>query len=107
MALRIQPAKGELSDASSAATGATFLALSAWVLATRRDDSFMGGFVFAAMVIALLAGLPAVFFELPAEGLAVGAMVALPPAGLMLFRTSRSVRRISHAAMNRSIGSFS
>ncbi len=73
------------------ATGVTFLALSAWVLATRRDFSFMGGFLFAGMVIALLAGLAAVFFELPALGLAVAAMVALLAAGLMLFETSRIV----------------
>ena len=73
------------------ATGATFLALSGWVLATRRDFSFMGGFLFAGMVVALLAGLGAVFFELPALGLAVSAMVALLSAGLILFETSRIV----------------
>ncbi len=74
-----------------AATGATFLALSSWVLATRRDFSFMGGFLFAGMVIALLAGLGAVFFQIPALGLAVSAMVALLSAGLILFETSRIV----------------
>ena len=46
-----------------AATGATFLALSAYVLKTRRDFSFMGGFLFAGMVIAILAGLGAMFFK--------------------------------------------
>jgi modulator of FtsH protease len=74
-----------------AATGVTFFALSAWVLATRRDFSFMGGFLFAGMVIALLAGLGAVFFQIPALGLAVSAMVALLSAGLILFETSRIV----------------
>jgi len=73
------------------ATGATFLALSGWVLATKRDFSFMGGFLFAGMVVALLAGLGAMFFELPALGLAVSAMVALLSAGLILFETSRIV----------------
>lgn len=73
------------------ATGVTFLALSGWVLATRRDFSFMGGFLFAGMVVALLAGLGAVFFELPALGLAVSAMVALLSAGMILFETSRIV----------------
>ena len=73
------------------ATGATFLALSGWVLVTKRDFSFMGGFLFAGMVVALLAGLGAVFFELPALGLAVSAMVALLSAGLILFETSRIV----------------
>jgi len=74
------------------ATGATFLALSAWVLTTKRDFSFMGGFLFAGMVIALLAGLGAIFFEMPALGLAVSAMVALLSAGMILFETSNIVR---------------
>lgn len=73
------------------ATGATFLALSGWVLATRRDFSFMGGFLFAGMVIAVLAGLAAMFFQVPALGLAVSALVALLSAGLILFETSRIV----------------
>jgi modulator of FtsH protease len=73
------------------ATGATFLALSAYVLKTRRDFGFMGGFLFAGMVIALLASLAAVFLEIPALGLAVSAMVALLSAGLILFETSRIV----------------
>ena len=74
-----------------AATGATFLALSGYVLATRRDFSFMGGFLFVGMVIALIAGVAAVFLQIPALGLAVSAMVALLSAGLILFETSRIV----------------
>ncbi|MBU3738350.1 MAG: Bax inhibitor-1/YccA family protein [Rhodoferax sp.] len=74
-----------------AATGAIFLALSAWVLTTRRDFSWMGGMLFAGMVVALLAGLAALFFEIPALGLAVSAMVALLSAGLILFETSQIV----------------
>jgi modulator of FtsH protease len=73
------------------ATGVTFMALSAWVLTTRRDFGFMGGFLFAGMIVALLAGLAAIFFEMPALGLAVSAMVALLSAGLILFETSRIV----------------
>ena len=74
------------------ATGATFLALSAWVLATKRDFTFMGGLLFAGMVIAALAGLGAMFFNMPALGLAVSAMVALLSAGMILFETSNIVR---------------
>ena len=73
------------------ATGVTFLALSAYVLTTRRDFSFMGGFLFASMVIALLAGIGAMVFAMPALGLAVSGMVALLSAGLILFETSRIV----------------
>ena len=75
-----------------AATGATFLALASYVMTTKRDFSFMGGFLFAGMVIALLAGLGAVFFQIPALGLAVSAMVALLSVGLILFELSRIVR---------------
>ena len=74
-----------------AATGATFLALSSYVLLTRRDFSFMGGFLFVGMVIALMAGIAAMVFQMPALGLAVSAMVALLSAGLILFETSRIV----------------
>ena len=61
------------------------------MLNSKRDFSFMGGFLFAGMVIAILAGLGAVFFQIPALGLAVSAMVALLSAGLILFETSRIV----------------
>ena len=74
-----------------AATGATFLALSSYVMTTKRDFSFMGGFLFAGMVIALLVGLGAVFLQMPALGLAVSAMVALLSVGLILFELSRIV----------------
>lgn len=85
------PGGAQVVAMALAATGATFLALSAWVLTTRRDFSFMGGFLFAGMVIALIAGLGAVFLQIPALGLAVAAMVALLSAGLILFETSRIV----------------
>ena len=85
------PGGAQIVMMALAATGVTFLALSAWVLATRRDFSAMGGFLFAGMVVALLAGLGAVFLQMPALGLAVSAMVALLSAGLILFETSRIV----------------
>ncbi|MBY0465830.1 MAG: Bax inhibitor-1/YccA family protein [Burkholderiales bacterium] len=72
-----------------AATGAIFLALSAYVVTSKRDFSWMGGMLFAGMVVAILAGLVAVFFEIPALG--VSAMVALLSAGLILFETSNIV----------------
>jgi modulator of FtsH protease len=74
-----------------AATGITFLALSAFVLVTKKDFGFLGGFLFVGMIVALLAGLGAVFFEIPALSLAVSGAVALLSAGLILFETSRIV----------------
>jgi modulator of FtsH protease len=85
------PGGAQVVTLALAATGATFLALSVWVVKTGRDFSFMGGFLFAGMVIALMAGLGAVFLQVPALGLAVAVMVALLSAGLILFETSRIV----------------
>lgn len=85
------PGGGQTIALALAATGATFLGLSAWVLTTRKDFSFMGGFLFAGMIIALVAGLAAMFFQIPALSLAVSGMVALLSAGLILFETSNIV----------------
>ncbi len=73
------------------ATGVTFMGLSAFVLVTKKDFSFLGGFLFVGMVIALIAGLAGMFLEIPALSLAVSASVALLSAGLILFETSRIV----------------
>ena len=85
------PGGAQVVIMSLTATGATFLALSAWVLKTRRDFSFLGGFLFAGIIIAVVAGIAVAFLQLPALGLAVAAMVALLSAGLILFETSRIV----------------
>lgn len=73
------------------ATGAVFLALSAYATTTKRDLSWMGGFLFAGMIVALLAGLAAVFFQISALALTVSAVVALLSAGLILFETKQIV----------------
>lgn len=73
------------------ATGATFVALSAYVLTTRRDFSFMGGFLFAGIVVAIMLALGAMFFQMPALALAVSGLVSLLSVGLILFETSRIV----------------
>jgi modulator of FtsH protease len=85
------PGGAQTVSLALAATGTTFIALSAYVLISKRDLSFMGGFLFCGMVIALIGGIAATVFEIPALGLAISAMVALLSAGLILFETSRIV----------------
>jgi modulator of FtsH protease len=85
------PGGAQIVTMALGATAVTFFALSAWVLTTRRDFGFMGGFLFAGMVIALLAAIGAAVFQVPALALAVSAMVVLLSAGLILFETSRIV----------------
>ena len=50
-------------------TAAVFVGLSAYALTTRRDFTFMGGMLFAGILVAFLAGLAAYFFEMPGLGL--------------------------------------
>ncbi|MCW5666387.1 MAG: Bax inhibitor-1/YccA family protein [Piscinibacter sp.] len=72
-------------------TAAIFVALSAYALVTRKDFSFMGGFLLAGIVVAFLAGLGALFFDVPALSLTVSAAFVLLMGGLILFETSRIV----------------
>ena len=85
------PSGGEAVTLALVATGAVFLALSAYATTTKRDLSWMGGFLFAGMIVAVLAGLAAIFFQIPALALTVSAVVALLSAGLILFQTKQIV----------------
>ncbi len=73
-------------------TGLIFLGMSGYALSSRRDFSFLGGFLFAGILVAFLAGLGAIFFHLPGLALAVSAMFVLLMAGLILFETSQIIR---------------
>ncbi|MDY0330075.1 MAG: Bax inhibitor-1/YccA family protein [Thiomonas sp.] len=83
---------GEIVAMAFGGTALIFFGLSAWVLSSKRDFSFMGGFLFAGMIVALLAGLAAVFFQMPALSLTVSAAVVLLMSGMILFETSRIVQ---------------
>ncbi|MGZ9014301.1 MAG: Bax inhibitor-1 family protein [Burkholderiales bacterium] len=74
------------------ATAAVFVGLSAYALTTGRDFSFMGGFLMVGILVAFLAGLGAIFFELTALSLAVSAMFVLLMSGLILYETSNIIR---------------
>jgi len=100
------PGGAQTVSLALAATGATFIGLSAYVLLTRRDFSFMGGFLFCGMVIAVLAGIAALLLDIPALGLAVSGMVALLSAGLILFETSRIVNGGENNYVMATVGLF-
>jgi modulator of FtsH protease len=72
-------------------TGVMFLGLSGYALVSRKDFSFMGGFLMVGILVAFLAGLGAVFFEIPTLSLAVSAMFVLLMAGLILYETSNII----------------
>lgn len=74
-----------------AITGVTFIALSAYAVKSRKDFSFMGGFLFVGIIAAFLLGLAAIFFELSGLSLAVSGLFVLLMSGLILFETSQIV----------------
>lgn len=85
------PNGGQVVMSAMGATGALFLGLSAYALTTRKDFSFMGGFLFVGVMVAFLAGLGAIFFEMPMLALAVSGMFVLLASGLILFETSQLI----------------
>lgn len=72
-------------------TGAIFLALSGYVLTSRKDFSFMGGFLMVGILVAFLAGLGAMIFNIPTLSLAVSGMFILLMSGMILYQTSEII----------------
>ena len=81
----------ELIATSLGGTGVIFLALSAYVLTTRKDFSFMGGFLMVGLIIAILAMVANLFFQIPALSLALSGAIILIMSGFILFDTSRII----------------
>jgi modulator of FtsH protease len=75
-----------------AGTGIIFLGLSGYALTSKRDFSFMGGFLFAGMMVVVIAMLANLFLQLPAMALAVSAGIILLMSGFILFDTSRIIK---------------
>ncbi len=69
-------------------TGVIFLGLSAYALTTRKDFSFLGGFLFVGVLVAFLAGIGAALFGLSTLSLVVSAMFVLLMSGMILYQTS-------------------
>ena len=72
-------------------TGAIFLGLSGYALTTRKDFSFMGGFIFVGMLVAIGAMVANIFLGIPALALAVSAAVIMIMSGFILFQTSAMI----------------
>jgi modulator of FtsH protease len=78
----------ELVMTALGGTGVIFLGLSGYALTTRKDFSFMGGFLMVGILVAFLAGIGAVVFSIPALSLAVSAMFILLMSAMILYETS-------------------
>ena len=82
---------GQIVTTALAGTGVIFIGLSGYALVSRRNFSFMGGFLMVGILVGFFAGLAAVVFGIPALSLAVSAMFILLMAGLILYETSNII----------------
>ena len=85
------PNGGDIITLSLAGTGTIFIGLSAYALFTRKDFSFLGGFLMVGFLLVLLAVLANIFMQIPAMSLAISTVVILIMSGFILYDTSRII----------------
>lgn len=72
-------------------TALIFFALSAVALITKRDFGFMGKFLMVGLLVAFVAAIGNIFFQIPALSLAISAVFLVLSSGVILWETSRIV----------------
>lgn len=83
---------GRIISTALGGTGIIFLALSGYALTTKKDFSFLGGFLITGFLVVLLAALANIFMQIPALSLAISGAVIMIMSGFILYDTSRIVR---------------
>ena len=72
-------------------TAVVFFGLSAYALTTRKDFSYMGGFLMVGLLVAVVAMIANIFLAIPALSLTISAAIVMIMSGLILFDTSRII----------------
>ncbi|MFT5529654.1 MAG: modulator of FtsH protease [Alteromonadaceae bacterium] len=72
-------------------TALIFFALSGYALTSKKDFSFMGGFLMVGLLVVIIAGIANLFFQVPAVSLALSAAIIMIMSGLILFDTGRII----------------
>ena len=85
------PGGPQLVMQSLAGTAFIFFGLSAYALQSKRDFSFMTGFLLAGLIVALVAMVANIFMGIPALSLTISAAVVMIMSGLILVDTSRII----------------
>ncbi len=86
------PAGASIVMQALAGTGIIFVGMSGYAMVTKRDFSFMSGFLFAGILIAFVASIANLFLQIPALHLAISAMFAVLSSFLILYQTNQIVR---------------
>src|SRR3546814_17626316 len=78
---------GELISSALSMTALVFFGLSAYVLVTRKDMSFLSGFITAGFFVLIGAMLAGFFFQITGLQLAISAGLVLFSSACILFQT--------------------
>ncbi|HAT4672670.1 carrier/transport protein [Legionella pneumophila] len=87
-------------------TGMIFFALSGYALTTKKDFSYLGGFLFVGVMVALLAMIAGIFIQIPALQLVISAAFVLISSGLILLQTSAIIHEGETNYIMATIGLF-
>jgi modulator of FtsH protease len=90
--LTMLPNGSQIVMTASGTTAVAFVGLSAFAISSKRDFSFLGGFLTIGAIGAFVLGLVAYFFNMPTLSLVVSGLFLIVSGGLMLWQTSEIVR---------------
>lgn len=83
---------GSMIALAAGGTGAIFLVMSSIAATSKRDFSGMGKFLFAGVILVLLAAVANIFFQIPALSLAISAAVVGIFSAYILYDINRIVQ---------------
>lgn len=82
---------GQIVATALGGTGIIFFGLSGYALTTQKDFSYLSGFLFVGIMVAILAMIANFFLGLPALQLVISSVFMLISSGLILWQTSEII----------------
>lgn len=73
-------------------TALIFFSLSAYALSSKKDFSYLGGFLMTGLIVAVVAIIANIFLAIPLLSITISAVVVMIMSGLILFDTSRIIQ---------------
>jgi modulator of FtsH protease len=73
-------------------TALIFFSLSAYALSSKKDFSYLGGFLMTGLIVAVVAMIANIFLAIPLLSVTISAVVVMIMSGLILFDTSRIIQ---------------
>ena len=81
----------EILATSLGLTGAIFFGLSCYAMVSRKDFSYLSGFLFAGLIIAIVASFMTFFMNIPMLYIITSSLFVLIASGIILFETSQII----------------